>query len=281
MASGLVRLGARTAVAVRRCTGGRAGSRALSGDASAAGGRTPTPQQLQALLGSGASWEDVWKQGVTPWEARKPAPALTALLQAQPLVLQPGQPRPRALVPGCGSGWDALALARAGYDTTGVDLAPTAVDVARKAVAQELQREAQAQAQAQPAASGSASSPAPSPLPLRFEVADVFTYAPRDGPFDLVWDYTLMAALPPAQLWAPYAQALRRLVKPGGDGLLAILLFPVDASQGEAGPPFHMEPARVDGLLREAGFATLSLAPVPPGQSHKARAGREWLGLWS
>jgi hypothetical protein len=70
---------------------------------------------------------------------------------------------------------------------------------------------------------------------------------------------------------------MHSLLEPGGE--LTLLLFPVDASL-QSGPPFHQEPSAVSALLQQQGFQQLQLAALPQEQSHKARAGREWLGQW-
>ena len=67
------------------------------------------------------SWEDAWLHGRTGWDAGHAAPSLSHLLEAGELPTQG-----RALVPGAGSGYDAIALARHGLKVTAIDLAPTA-----------------------------------------------------------------------------------------------------------------------------------------------------------
>lgn len=63
-----------------------------------------------------------------------PAPPLLGLLQrtdgTAPLPREPG--KSRALVCGCGSGYDCWTLARHGWRVTGLDLSPTAVAQAKE-----------------------------------------------------------------------------------------------------------------------------------------------------
>src|SRR3954462_6519592 len=67
-------------------------------------------------------WETHYLKNDMPWEKGEPAPGLVDFLAAHP-ELKHGT----VLVPGCGTGHDARAWARAGFDVTGYDLAPSAV----------------------------------------------------------------------------------------------------------------------------------------------------------
>ncbi|MDT0316952.1 class I SAM-dependent methyltransferase [Streptomyces millisiae] len=77
-------------------------------------------------------WDDAYRTGEYEqrWDFGTCSPDLVGLLAA----LGPGHGR-AALDLGCGSGWDALALARAGYDTTGVDISPEAIAIASERAA--------------------------------------------------------------------------------------------------------------------------------------------------
>lgn len=75
-----------------------------------------------------------------------------------------------------------------------------------------------------------------SPRQLSFREEDFFRWAPA-RPFDLIWDYTFLCALPPS-LWPRWAKSMRRLVAPRG--VLATLLFPVGDYKG--GPPYALQP---------------------------------------
>lgn len=46
-------------------------------------------------------------------------------------------PKGRSLVPGCGRGYDAIALGKSGYDSTGLDLSPTGIEQAKALLAEE------------------------------------------------------------------------------------------------------------------------------------------------
>jgi len=204
-----------------------------------------------------AGWEGAWAQGVIPWDASRPAPMVSHL--ARPSGSRVGAsltalPHPVAtvLVPGCGAGYDAIEWAASGRRTVGLDLSPTATAKAR------------ALAAARP------------DLPLTFDCGDFFSHAPRE-PYDLIWDYTFLGALP-LELRPAWAAAARRLVRPG-IGIVSLLLFPMDVFEG--GPPFSMQPTSIASLLAAEGFTPSFFGPVPDELSHRARAGREWLGIWT
>jgi len=66
-------------------------------------------------------WQRRYEQNDTPWEKGTPAPALVAYLQQNAIS-------GRILVPGCGRGHEARALAKqADCSVVGIDLAPTAI----------------------------------------------------------------------------------------------------------------------------------------------------------
>lgn len=96
-----------------------------------------------------ARWNDLWASSFLPWDRGTPNPALVDLLSnpppntlAAPQLAPPKDAerrvdqkvrRPRALVPGCGRGYDVRLLAACGWDAVGVEASEVAVDEARKA----------------------------------------------------------------------------------------------------------------------------------------------------
>mgnify|MGYP002526737564 CR=1 FL=1 len=72
-------------------------------------------------------WEALYQANDTFWDHGEASPGLVDYLAADP-ALPPGQ----ALVPGCGRGHDARALAKAGWSVTGLDLAPSSVPLAKR-----------------------------------------------------------------------------------------------------------------------------------------------------
>ena len=214
---------------------------------------------LPEMLAEGG-WEGLWRAKMTPWDTKgTPCPALVALL-ASPQ--EPPLPVGEALVPGCGGGADVLALARAGWQVLGVDLAPTAIMRATESLVAE---------------------PPDVRARVQLVAADALT-PPADGardlpraPFALIWDYTLLTALP-LDMRPTWAAAMRRLLRPGAAGQLVTCLFPVGAAA--AGPPHPIMPADVRALLEAEGFECLEERTLQDGESLAPRAGREVLMRW-
>jgi hypothetical protein len=192
------------------------------------------------------SWEDAWREGRTGWDAGGSPPVLIELVQRGAL------PGGRALVPGCGAGYDVLTLATEEREVVGLDLAPTAASRFR-----ELREQKRV-----------------SPERARAEVADFFAYEP-DARFDLVWDYTFLCAIDPSRRPA-WVEKMDALLAPGGE--LVTLIFPAtEEPPFGAGPPFALPPQEVRALLAPR-FVPIVLEPV--AHSHPGREGMEWLGRW-
>lgn len=158
-------------------------------------------------------WAARYATGDTPWDLGGPHPELTARLAA----LGPGLGRfaapGRVYVPGCGRGHDAIALARAGWEVTAVDL----VSGLQAAF--------------------------PADVRAMFRADDALAHAAV--PFDFLWEHTFFCALAPERR-KDYGAMARRLLRPGG--FLIALAFPLDKMDG-GGPPFRMTVEDVSGAL--------------------------------
>jgi len=154
----------------------------------------------QHFLNSDASthpsrWDDLWKTGdFLPWDRGTPNPALVDTLEQRTELLGPAittdsatgpKRRKRALVPGCGKGYDVLLLASFGYDAYGVEASANAVKMCEKHAAE--------QADKYPARNTEVGSGS-----VKFVLGDFFKdkwIAGVDGGlregFDLVYDYTV------------------------------------------------------------------------------------------
>ncbi|KAG8718121.1 hypothetical protein FRC08_005894 [Ceratobasidium sp. 394] len=91
--------------------------------------------RMRALLAQGqggTGWDVVWKEGATPWDAGMSQPALRQVFETS-IASDLGIPKSgKALVPGCGRGYDAIYLASQGYEVLGADLSPTAINQAEE-----------------------------------------------------------------------------------------------------------------------------------------------------
>lgn len=190
-----------------------------------------------------AGWDGAWKQHVTPWDAGCATPVINVLLTQRSLPSGP------ILVPGCGAGYDVEAFAAAGRTSLGIDLSSTAIDHAKSHRVQ-------------------------NPL-ASYVVADFFLLKPAE-PFAVIFDYTFMSALPP-DMWPQWASTMKRLLAPSGR--LVTVMFPIGTFAG--GPPYAVQPEAVCKLLESAGLMCEHVQMMPPEWSHKARAGRECLGVFA
>eukprot|EP01147_Barroeca_monosierra_P002974 gene2974-8185_t len=76
-------------------------------------------------------WFDYYARGVLPWDSGTPASQLREFVNKFfPDVAQRTK-RPKAIELGCGTGASCVYLAQHGFDVTGVDLVPEAIDACR------------------------------------------------------------------------------------------------------------------------------------------------------
>lgn len=186
-----------------------------------------------------ADWEDRYQRGETPWEKGAGAPGLVDFLRRHPDL-----PRGAVVVPGCGTGHDARTWARHGFDTLGVDLAPSAIR----------------RAEDHPESPG---------LRARFLVAD-FLRDPPAQRFDWLFEHTLFCAIDPSERDL-YGQAVRRWLAPGGHFLALHYML----REGD-GPPFGCTQEEL--MERFAGDFQLVEGWIPP--SYPNRAGLELMLWW-
>lgn len=186
-------------------------------------------------------WAGRYQAGETRWDHGEASPGLVDFLKTQ--SYRPGM----VLVPGCGRGHDARALAKAGFDVVGLDVVPQAVEEARK-LAQ---------------ADGLVS--------IRFEQGNFFDLPPSlRGPYDWFFEHTFFCAIDPV-LRDRYVETAAGLIKPGGH-LLGVFYH----IQPETGPPFGT--TREELLERFTSMFSLQYECVP--RSYESRKGKELLMLW-
>jgi hypothetical protein len=110
----------------------------------------PIREKLREHFSAGitpSKWEDAWNNGFVPWDRGKPNPALIDLLSGRQDLLGESTyqhpdgtvGRKKALVPGCGRGYDVLLLGSFGYDSYGLDASTTAIEAAKRVAAEEAE----------------------------------------------------------------------------------------------------------------------------------------------
>ena len=81
------------------------------------------------------SWSTLWDEGdFLPWDRATPNPALDDVLAYRQDLIgdcfvgdgKDGQRRKKALLPGCGRGYDVMLLANFGYDSYGLEISGSA-----------------------------------------------------------------------------------------------------------------------------------------------------------
>lgn len=195
-----------------------------------------------------AFWAELYRTGDTGWDQGGPSPGLIDFLNND---LGPGRAVPfrsgRALVPGCGRGHDARALAAAGFTVVGLDVVKGAVEeAARMAEAENLKT-------------------------IRYAQADFLDLpTSQRGPYDLIFENTFFCAIDPDHR-NRYVEAAANLMAPAG-----FLLGVFYNIQPETGPPFGA--TREELLDRFGRRFRLILDRVPP--SVPRREGKELLMLW-
>lgn len=134
-------------------------------------------------------WDKLWKKGdFLPWDRGEPNPALIDTLTdrrdlvGRPVASKQGR-RKRALVPGCGKGYDVLVLASFGYDAYGLDVSASAVKASEEFAEKEFANYTEVGSEYGCGA-------------YKFLYGDFFKddwvkQGGFDGGFDLIYDYTV------------------------------------------------------------------------------------------
>ncbi|MGV9675641.1 class I SAM-dependent methyltransferase [Nocardia sp. NPDC003482] len=118
-----------------------------------------------------------------PWSIGAPQPEIAALIDA-------GKFHGEVLDAGCGEAATSFYLAERGFTTVGLDLSPTAIDLARAEAARRGARTAS------------------------FEVADISSFTGYDGRFGTIVDSTLFHSMP-VESRRGYQESIVRAAAPG------------------------------------------------------------------
>jgi len=172
-------------------------------------------------------WDHRFKNGVTPWDAGRVPEQFRQFVERLDASTDTGRQR-RALVPGCGTGYEAGHLDARGWDATGLDFSAAAIDAARNAL---------------PDFRG------------RLLCADFFAFEPGET-FDLIYERAFLCALP-RPFWPDYAPRVADLLAPGA--YLAGYFF-ID-EQALKGPPFGISAALLENFCKPR-FTLIENLPV-------------------
>jgi SAM-dependent methyltransferase len=184
---------------------------------------TPTPKRSARI-----DWDAIYREGTPPWDAGKPHAELVRVLDEYKI-------KPcTALEIGCGSGADAILLARRRFELTAIDCSPIAVERARLRAEQH-------------------------DALLRFVQDDVFDFARHTEPFDFVYDAGLYHAVRQTRL-EQYLDMLWRVTRPG-----SMYLGLIGAPRAEKGTCPVFAPTNAAHRCPPSGSSgKLAPSPVPP-----------------
>jgi methyl halide transferase len=199
-----------------------------------------------------ADWDMAYREGTPPWDSGRPHAELTRVLDEYHL-------RPQTVLEiGCGTGADAIVLARRRYEVTAIDCSPIAIERARLRAEQH-------------------------DALLRFVLDDVFDFAQTAGQFDFVYDAGVYHSIRQLHL-DRYLDALWRLTKPGSY-YLCLAAAPAETVD-DVGPPqvseeeihnelgrlfefIHLRPTRLESVNPNqsyAGWSCLTRRPPAAGK---------------
>jgi 2-heptyl-1-hydroxyquinolin-4(1H)-one methyltransferase len=193
-----------------------------------------------------------------PWSIGVPQPELAALIEQ-------GKFHGEVLDVGCGEAAISLYLAERGFTTVGLDLSPTAIDLARKEAAKRGLTNA------------------------TFEVADISAFTGFDGRFGTIVDSTLFHSIP-VEAREGYQQSIVRAAAPGAT-YFALVFDRAGLPDGPANPVTEDElrevvakcwaideirPARIHANLPE----NVEGLPMPFGDLRDEANGRKSVPAW-
>ncbi|OAL02056.1 S-adenosyl-L-methionine-dependent methyltransferase [Phaeosphaeriaceae sp. SRC1lsM3a] len=216
-----------------------------------------------------SGWDALWAEGTfIPWDRGYANPALIDFLASPsnpPTSSEPnptpGAPKPgtvdgagvqlpakrgKALVPGCGKGYDVALLASYGYDAYGLEVSKHAADAANKYLSDPGEGPFEGEYAIKDAKTGKGI--------MKCLLGDFFDDAwlkeTSGKGFDLIYDNTFLCALPPS-LRPKWAERMVELLSP--DGILVCLEFPTHKPAKSAGPPWSLPPTVHQELLKRPG----------------------------
>ncbi|KAI9928457.1 hypothetical protein MW887_002502 [Aspergillus wentii] len=202
--------------------------------------------QGQSIDEHSHGWSNLWDTDNSDlWDRGKPSPALIDLIEERSDLFHPTAEsgnRKKALVPGCGKGYDVVMLALHGFDVYGLEVSETGVSVAKEYARNELihPQEYNFGSSAQRQDRGE----------VVFIQGDFFKSDWDAGiKFDLIYDYTFLCAIHPT-MRPQWASRMADLLAPTGQ--LVCLEFPMWKDPKLPGPPWGLDGVHWN-LLVEGG----------------------------
>ncbi len=160
-------------------------------------------------------WNSRYIENNIGWDLGRVSPPFVHLVESGKIA-----PYSTILIPGAGRGWEAIYLARMGFDVTCVDFAPEAIAGARLLSEKEG-------------------------VKVTFLQEDLFHLDPeRHGVFDYLLEQTCFCAIDPVRR-PEYVRMAVRMIRPGGE---LVGLFYVHGKEG--GPPWTTTAQEVRDLFR-------------------------------
>src|SRR5665213_3676405 len=155
-------------------------------------------------------WDSRYRAGKTPWDFGGVPSALVKYLQT-------ASPQ-RALISGCGSGYEMRAFHERGWDVVAVDFSPSAVERARQVMGA---------------------------LADKVVLADFFTHDFNGQKFDVIYERTFLCSLSP-EVWPQYARRMAELLPDGGE-LIGLFFY----GHEDEPPPYPMAGKQAQNLFGE------------------------------
>lgn len=257
----------------------------------------PVNPHQQPTGAQSSNWDTLWQQKTTPWDRSIPNPALIDALHEKSSILSPSSPsettrRKKALVPGCGRGYDVLLFASHGYDAYGLDISATAVEACKQLDSEQGNDDAK-----YPLKDTTTTRGARNFLVVDFFRDDLSSYTNGEG-FDVIYDYTFLCAIPP-ELRPQWSKRMSDLLAPNGS--LICCESPLAKPPKAGGPPHGLSSELYVQLFKQPGrevsyaenghvapdersldqsTGLLRVAHWSPARTHEVGRGSDMMSIW-
>jgi SAM-dependent methyltransferase len=246
---------------------------------------------------SNTSWDDLWKDGLTPWDLGKPTPLLIDELEKQRTTTMKKRQQMRTLVPGCGTGYDLLTLqshhnymaiqqqqqenstSMTENVVVGLDMSATALQSAERLVEGHVSNLTRLELQC----GDFFDAPATWKTVYSSTITDQDcenNEADNDSPkeFDFIFDYTFFCALPPS-LRSNWGAQISSLLNPTNGRLLTVIFSILPPGAPMQGPPYPVTVQDYVDALTPHGII-MDGEPFESALSVSSRAGKETVCYW-